>query len=489
MAWRSFCSVLMPLAVVFAVAAPAWGIQVSCFYGGSGGSVSVTDRFHLDDSVSLRDRLSLGEGGIVESRQADGTGRNSLTQSITGEGYSLQNEIDSDGRLRVSSSSRALPAEASLVQSIESKGSLSFVLKSAEGSREAGQEGSITEGELLSAQRLYAGSSALAAQDTSMAGQEGSITSGAIGNENVLVATGSFTGRGYLSAGLETVATENALASGRVTLDGVTWLGDESFRQLYSQDRAVMGISGLRDLEEGLGTFDMMVLNMDLDSSSRSRTAAASKTKKASSSAGGSYSSYVLTGYRWNIEDPQIQLYLNPTGTPTGLTASSTQKAIAAAANTWDDAVSQNIFADSATVKIDSNLAVDDPFSLYPVSDGYSVNGWWGLGSYLGLTRWWSNGEMVDGYYSITEADTWYNKNKQWTTDLKTATSNSKKIDLQSVALHELGHSIGLGDLYSLPKTDPRKLDLAQAMNSYNGPQRTLGNGDKAGAQKLYGAV
>ncbi len=80
-------------------------------------------------------------------------------------------------------------------------------------------------------------------------------------------------------------------------------------------------------------------------------------------------------------------------------------------------------------------------------------------------------------------------KDKSWTTDWSTAVnSGNNKIDLQSVATHELGHSIGMGDLYTLPSTDPRKSDYAQVMNLYDAPQRTLGNGDLTGAQKLYGA-
>lgn len=146
-------------------------------------------------------------------------------------------------------------------------------------------------------------------------------------------------------------------------------------------------------------------------------------------------------------------------------------------------------------MKIDSTKVVDAPFSKTPKRDGYNVFGWNKFGnSFIALNRWWTNGVKVDGYYSIIESDSWYNLDYKWTTSLATAQSTSK-LDLQSVALHELGHCIGMGDIYSstyggsLPPDDPRTKDLEQVMNLYNGPQRTLGNGDKTGAQILYGVV
>jgi len=214
-------------------------------------------------------------------------------------------------------------------------------------------------------------------------------------------------------------------------------------------------------------------------------TAALTSTS-AASTAGGSYSSYVLTGYRWNQANPQIQLYLNTNNAPNGITATDTQSAVSAAANTWDDAVSSNLFTDGTTVIIDNTKTVDNPLSSTPASDGNNVVGWANMGSsYLGMCRWWSNGATKDGYKSIIEADTWLASDKKWTTDLSKATGST--YDIQSAAVHELGHTIGLGDLYTLPSSDSRKSDYAQVMNSYDGVQRTLGYGDREGAWTLYG--
>jgi hypothetical protein len=148
--------------------------------------------------------------------------------------------------------------------------------------------------------------------------------------------------------------------------------------------------------------------------------------------------------------------------------------------------VAQNLFKDTNTVIVDSTKTVSDP-SVTGSMDGYNVNGWWSLGgNTLGLSRWWYDpGSVVGGYKSILESDVWYTKDKSWTTDWNTAVNNGNIIDLQSVATHELGHSIGMGDLYTL--SDARKNDYAQVMNLYDAPQRALGNGDRTGAQVMYG--
>ena len=260
-------------------------------------------------------------------------------------------------------------------------------------------------------------------------------------------------------------------------MDGVTYLNDATFQEI-SSDSLGMRMMSLRETENGIGTFDLNVFN---------REAADSPAyDQAADTAGGLASSYDLTGYRWNQNNPQIQLYYNPTGKPSGLVDTAARDAIAAAANTWDDAVAQNLFKDTNTVIVDSNKAVTDPFATGSM-DGYNVNGWWNLGgNTLGMSRWWYNPDsVVGGYKSILETDVWYSKDKTWTTDWNTAVNNGNIIDLQSVAVHELGHSIGMGDLYTL--SDARKNDYAQVMNLYDAPQRTLGNGDLAGAEILYG--
>ena len=191
-----------------------------------------------------------------------------------------------------------------------------------------------------------------------------------------------------------------------------------------------MGMAGQRVVGDGVGTFEMSVLNLGPGEQRGQGEPTAKESgqayQTAAQTAGGSSSSYSLTGYRLNSATP-VQLYLNPANAPSGMTDASTRDAIAAGANTWDDNVAANIFADGIAVIVDSSKVVDNPLSSTPKRDGYNVNAWWGLGNnYLGLCRWWTNGAVADGYYSIIEADVWYSRDKSWTTDWNTAVSTGQ---------------------------------------------------------------
>ncbi|MHB8120088.1 MAG: M10 family metallopeptidase domain-containing protein [Methanothrix sp.] len=475
------------------------GITVCVSSSDGAEASSSTQSFDLDRSTRLQQDINLDSGKISSYLQAEGGGKNRLTQSLSGSSYALTSDVDSQGTLSVSTSSSASGQAASIGQDVAGAGSLSLNLQSTEDGATAGQEASVAYGVLSSSQSLYAGEGqgAFAYQGTEMEGQGGKVVSGALGEKNVMLAEGGFSGQGSMKANLASAASERAFSSGSAAIDDILVLSDDSFNAVsQGGENQMMGMSGLRMVGDGsdLGSFDVSILNLGL-TDAKGAAKVSKTTKTAAAATGGSYSSYKLTGYRWNVLNPKVQLYLNPTGTPTGLTSASSQSAIAAAANTWDNAVAGNIFADGTTVKVDSKKAVDNPFSKTPKRDGYNVNGWNKFGnSFIALNRWWTNGVKVGGYYSIIESDSWYNLDYQWTTSLATAQSTNK-LDLQSVALHELGHCIGMGDIYSstyggsLPPSDPRTKDFEQAMNLYNGPQRTLGNGDRTGAQILYGNV
>ena len=65
------------------------------------------------------------------------------------------------------------------------------------------------------------------------------------------------------------------------------------------------------------------------------------------------------------------------------------------------------------------------------------------------------------------------------------ATGEAGKMDFENIATHELGHSVGLGDLYTTECSEQTMYGYA----SYGETKKsTLEAGDIAGIQKLYGA-
>ena len=200
MAGRLLGLTLTWLMTLFTIAVPVSGIQVSC---STGDNVSSTENFDLDASTSLHEQLDLNRGSIYQDRQASGAGKNSLTQSISGNGYSLQNDIVNEGAFGVSTSSAATAEAASLSQDVSGAGSLSLTLCGTQGSTEAGQDAGIESGALSSVQSLYVGQdAAIASQSTAMAGEEGYVGTGAFSESNAMLAAGSFQGAGILQAQL-----------------------------------------------------------------------------------------------------------------------------------------------------------------------------------------------------------------------------------------------------------------------------------------------
>ena len=89
--------------------------------------------------------------------------------------------------------------------------------------------------------------------------------------------------------------------------------------------------------------------------------------------------------------------------------------------------------------------------------------------------------------FSIVEFNMYYN----WTTNENEAyyrgNDRSKWIfDVQSMALHELGHSMGLGDMYTMVNGSAVNNRTKSVMNAYTGVQRTLFEDDIEGMRAIY---
>ncbi|HUS75805.1 MAG TPA: matrixin family metalloprotease [Methanothrix sp.] len=468
--------------VLCIIAAPALSLSISFCSAKGGVSSSFLESFDLDASTLLQEDITLDCGQISLDRKVEGTGKNSLKQSISGNSYALNNDIESQGRLSVSTSATTLPQEACLSQDVAGAGSISLALSGAQGSREAGQEARVSNGAIGSVQDLSVREGVFASQSTQMSGLEGCVGMGVFSDERALVATGSFLGLGTMSASLssESKGTANAVAS--VYVDGKQWLDDGDLENV-NRNGVVMSLEGLRADQTGnLGTFNMQAAGMnraDYDAEfGQSRPAP--RAKSASTDAFpqdgitstvlylNDPSAYLLKSWKWTMEDPQIMLILKNDAilASKGLGADATKNAIAAAADTWDYAVARNLFADgNALVTLDPGANVD-------TYDNKNVHAWASISGGLAYARTYSYSGMV------IESDVVYNSNVNW------ATNGVNNYDVQAVATHELGHTIGLADLYGIAQFDS---DRDEIMHYYAGPRHSLGPGDRAGVQALYG--
>lgn len=452
----------------------ALGFTVNSGSGNAGKSVASSVSFSLDDSTSLSEKTVLNEDSLFQTREVQGSGNNIIDSSISGTDFSAKSSIDSKGSLQASTSTGATSSSISLDQKLTGDGDIAATIEGTAGSDTFGQETAVVSGEISAAYTLVANGGIFTGQNTAMNGQAGAISARSSTDDNEMSLSGGFSGEGDISASINALADGHSALGGDAKIVGVDVLDDEYIGEVASGELG-MSLDGLYAQNNGeLGVFGMSLKSAKKGGSGSSTSALLTGPELTTD--GGRSSAYVLTGYRWNTKDPQIKLYLKSDSNLAGegLSTTSASSAIAAAANTWDDATNQNLFADgSSLVTVSTTVATDK-------RDYKNTLAWKYLStapSALAYARTWYSSAKVDGYYTAVESDISFNTRYNWKTDGVT------NYDVQSVALHELGHTIGLGDLYGLSQFST---DTRQVMHYYTGVKRTLGNGDKTGVWTLY---
>ncbi len=293
----------------------------------------------------------------------------------------------------------------------------------------------------------------------------------------------SFMSSNTVMSGGQSLTTMRASGSGAIsaTSDGVRAVvagGDmrtnlEMSGNRITGDATISGVPFGIDAQPGIG-FEGDALTILPDGMIKSLGTV--QTGPVITSTGGNAAAYVFTGRKWIQKDPEIKMQLTNDANfaKTGLTTAGALGAITAATNTWDDATNQNLFSDSgASLTTAKNWKYDgvNDMAFRPYAAGCSA-----LAS---AGTWYQIKGIAAGQpYPILETDISFNSNYKWTT------TGGTGYDFQSVALHELGHSIGLGDLYNKARFAK---DTRQVMHYYTGVKRTLGNGDATGVWNLYG--
>ena len=418
---KSF-TVLALAIFLFGLITPAFGINFAFNSVDGGTTVSSSSSFSLDRSASLQESASIGNGEISSDLTARGSGNNRISISSSTKEKSAGIDIESSGNFQTSASTGV-----------------------------SGEGVGISQG-------------------TTMSGSYGGITVHSDSPENKMIISSGFDGEGDLTAGISAAAGENAAISGNVNALGVDMLDSGSMQALASGNVA-MSVDGLSN--GGLGSFGLNAANTK--NGKVGSDTSALLTGPASSVDGGNAKAYTLYGYRWNTKDPQLKWVLKNDANMAaeGLSASEVKSAISAASNTWDDATNQNLFADSNLVTLNPAVVAESNNKINTIS-------WRPFGSTcLGYARTYYKMDNVGGYHTAIDSDLVFNMDYSWRTD-----GSWNGVDVQSAALHEMGHTLGLGDIYGKPEF---KYDTRQVMHYYTDVKRTLGNGDKTGIWKLYG--
>ncbi len=189
---------------------------------------------------------------------------------------------------------------------------------------------------------------------------------------------------------------------------------------------------------------------------------------------------YKLMGIKWSTNALPVKFAVN--SLDSGLGDSSVKSAILLAANEWDDGTysqseglkwygtTANLYSDYSDTTVPTTSATKESY------DGTNEIFWGSLSSgTIAVTTVWYNRFTKQ----ILEFDMEFNTYYVWGTD-----GSPSKMDLQNIATHELGHSVGLADLY----TSSASQETMYGYSNYGVLKaRDLYNGDQAGIKKLYG--
>ncbi len=172
------------------------------------------------------------------------------------------------------------------------------------------------------------------------------------------------------------------------------------------------------------------------------------------------------TKIRWTTLP--VSYKINPTN-PQGLAESFISSTVFNSAETWDAATAKELMSDAYAIDSTASYGVQDyknaiTFGNYPTAGVIAVTTVW----YNPATK------------ATVEFDVMFDTDYVW----GDATADVTKMDLQNIATHELGHGVGLGDVYD-------SVCSAVTMYGYSDYgeiiKRTLETPDIIGLRTLYG--
>lgn len=165
-----------------------------------------------------------------------------------------------------------------------------------------------------------------------------------------------------------------------------------------------------------------------------------------------------------------VNYVINPINSK-GLSSSTITSSIFSSAETWDNVVSKNLFNNNYGTNNNLHSGTYDGTNLIefaPYSDARVI----------AVTSIWYNRWTKQIY----EFDMRFNEAFAWGD--ATTNTNPYLIDIKDIGVHELGHSVGLNDLYSSSCSQATMYGYASYRET---KKRTLETGDINGIRQIYG--
>jgi hypothetical protein len=180
---------------------------------------------------------------------------------------------------------------------------------------------------------------------------------------------------------------------------------------------------------------------------------------------------FISKGAKWK-ELPQ-EILINPSGS--GLSSSFVSNAIALSGEEWDGNTNAELFNNyEIDLSADFDFNVRDGtnelvFGNYPEANVIAVAYTWGYFNGKPSTR------------KIVEFDIMFDTDFPW----GDGAADNSLMDLQNIATHEIGHGLGLADVY---ESDCNTVTMYGYSWEGDIDKRTLETADITGIQELYGA-
>lgn len=195
---------------------------------------------------------------------------------------------------------------------------------------------------------------------------------------------------------------------------------------------------------------------------------------------------FLATGAKWKIVEPYR---IDPTN-DVGLDTSIVMNNINVDINKWEDAAN-GVMNDKRSVNI---IGVQTENTLNSDFNPYILNGYNQVyfapisqSGVIAMTIIWGTFSAPISQRQLVEWDQIYSENFNWsisnnpTKDTPVAILNT--MDFDDIATHELGHSVGMNDLYTKACSEQTMYGYASYGET---KKRTLESGDITGISKLY---